>query len=89
MQRHTDCDQRECNALTYRKQHKYLVIVERIGMTELTADRHKGCLRDELSIGVTCIQNDQDQNIEQVERGTLDDNAHDDGEPERGRSNVP
>ena len=89
MQRHTDCDQRECTALTDRKQHKYLVIVGRIGRTELTADRHKGCLRDELSIRVTCIQNDQDQNIEQVEGGTLDDNAHDYGEPERGRYNVP
>ena len=89
MQRQTDCYQRECNTLTYRKQHAYLVIVELISVTELTADWHKGFLRDELSIGVTCIQDDQDQNVEQVERGTLDNNAHDDGEPERRRYNAP
>ena len=40
-------------------------------MTELTADWYKGFLRNVLSIGVNRVQNNEDQNVEHVDRGTL------------------
>ena len=45
-------------------------------MTELTADWYKGFLRNVLSIGANRVQNNEDQNVEHVDRGTLHNNTN-------------
>ena len=56
-----------------------------LNVTALTADRNNGFLCNVLSVGVKGVENNDDQNVEQVDRGTLHNNADEDNKTERGR----
>ena len=54
-------------------------------MTELTANWYDGFLRNILPIGVERVQNNEDQNVEHVDRGTLHNDTNDNYKFIRGR----
>jgi|SRR5882762_3883722 len=59
--------------------------MNKFGITELTADTYDGFLRNILPIGVKCVQNNEDQKVEHIDRGTLHNDTNEEYKSIRGR----